>query len=267
MIKEKIRKKLIKLGFNSKPDFIIIGTQKGGTSGLYDILKNHQKIKPSLTKEIHYFDNDEWYNKNKIEDYHSFFSLSFKQKKSFKIFEATPMYLYHPSVAKRLYDYNKDLKLIVLLRDPVERAFSAWTMYHHHFKTGKYSNLYDPRSFDSAITEEIKTLKKQTFTSNKRAYIDRGIYYKQIERYYKFFDRDQILIIQSKKLKESPSLTLNKIQNFIEVPEQKLKYVNSNSSSINEKEKYANEFKMLSKFYKPHNEKLFELIGKNFDWK
>ncbi|MBN2867073.1 MAG: sulfotransferase domain-containing protein [Flavobacteriaceae bacterium] len=266
MMKEKIRKKLIKLGFNSKPDFIIVGTQKGGTSGLYDILKNHPKIKPSLTKEIHYFDNDDWYNKNKIEDYHSFFPLSFEQNKSYKTFEATPMYLYHPNVAKRLYNYNKDLKLIILLRDPVERAFSAWTMYHHHFTEGKHSRFHDPRTFDIAIKEEIEDLKNETYHSNKRAYVNRGIYYKQIERYYKLFDRNQILIIQSKKLKQLPSLTLNIIQNFIEVPEQKLKYVTSNSSSINEKERYADEFEMLSKFYKPHNKKLFELIGKNFDW-
>ncbi len=261
-----IRKTLVKLGYHSKPDFIIIGVQKGGTSGLYSILKNHSLISSSSIKEVHYFDDDDWYNQNKTFQYHLFFPLPHCLSRKSKVFEASPLYVFHPDVASRLYSYNPNLKLILLLRDPAERAFSAWTMYHHHFKTGKFSHLHDPRSFSDAISDEIEKIENESFNENRVSYVKRGFYHLQIEKYLSYFNMQQLLIIESKSLREHSGDTLMKIQDFIEVPNEELSFINSNKSRINEKEKYVEEINSLREFYKPYNDKLFKLIGENYDW-
>lgn len=75
-------KGLGKLGLSNRPDFLIIGAQKSGTSGLYFTLKKHPQVISSIKKEIHYFDNDSWFKKNNLKEYHRYFpgSLNFKKK-------------------------------------------------------------------------------------------------------------------------------------------------------------------------------------------
>ncbi|WCO00645.1 sulfotransferase domain-containing protein [Psychroserpens ponticola] len=265
-MKNTIQSTFCKLGYYSKPDFIIIGTQKGGTSGLFSILRNHTYIEPSLTKEVHYFDNDEWYNEHKIFQYHSFFPLPYRIKKNAKVFEATPLYIFHPEVASRLYSYNPNLKLIIVLRDPAERAFSAWTMRHHNFKTNKNRSLHDPRSFSDAISDEFENFKTETFYDNRISYVKRGIYHQQIENYLKYFKREQLLIIESNDLRKHSDDVLKKVQRYIDVPYEKLAFETSNKSKVNEKEKYAQDINRLREFYKPHNDSLFKLLGKTYDW-
>lgn len=261
-----IRKALARIGYYTKPDFIIIGVQKGGTSGLFSMLKTHSHIDASSTKEVHYFDKDKWYSENKIYQYHSFFPLPFEVRKNTKIFEASPIYIFHPKVASRLHTYNSNLKLILLLRDPVERAFSAWTMYHHHFKNGKYSHLHDPRSFSEAISDELKNIEQESFYDNRVSYVKRGIYHIQIKEYLKYFKKKQLLIIDSKNLRLSPDIQLNRIQQFIDVPTEKLNSISSNVGRVNDKVKYFKDLEKLRKFYEVHNDKLSELIGIRFNW-
>jgi hypothetical protein len=112
MKSNKIRKILAFLGFYSKPTFLILGAQKAGTTSLFSILNQHSLIKSSLKKEVHYFDDDNWYNKSKISDYHLFFPLKYKTKRNTQIFEASPSYLIHPKVAERLFKYNQNLSLL-----------------------------------------------------------------------------------------------------------------------------------------------------------
>ena len=262
----KIREAFVKLGYYTKPDFIIIGVQKAGTTGLFRILEKHSNIVSVKEKEIHYFDNDDWYNENKISQYHSYFPLPHTINKKTKVFEATPLYIFHPEVAYRLHKYNPDLKLILMLREPAERAFSAWTMYNHHFKTGISKHLHDPRSFSKAIAEEIKTIQNESYTDNKVSYVKRGIYHQQIEKYLQYFNKEQLLILEAKSLRHQTDQVLQNIQDFIGVPYEKIGFESANSSRVNEKEKYLNDINNLKEFYKPYNEKLFDLIGKKFDW-
>ena len=265
-MKSKIRQTLAKLGYYTKPDFIIIGAQKSGTTGLFDILDKHSCIASSAMKEVHYFDNDEWFNNNKLFEYHSVFPLPYKLNAKSKAFEASPMYIFHPEVASRLHHYNPNLKLILSLREPAQRAFSAWTMYHHHFKTGKYSYLHDPRTFSEAITEEINGIEKESYYTNPISYVKRGIYHLQIEKYLEYFKKEQLLIFEANTLRKQPDQVLKTIQNFIDVPHEKLDFISSNSSKLNEKDKYKNDIISLQEFYKPYNEKLFNLLGERYDW-
>ncbi|MGZ8918140.1 MAG: sulfotransferase family protein [Methylobacter sp.] len=121
--------KLKKLFFtnspNSFPNFMIIGAQKAGTTALYEYLSRHPQIQPTKVKELHYFNCEARY-KNGIEFYRSFFQLDTESK---LLFDASPGYLNNANAPKRIYAHNPNVKIIILLRDPVERAYSAWNMY------------------------------------------------------------------------------------------------------------------------------------------
>ena len=253
------------LGCFSKPNFIIVGAQKAGTSALYDILEQHSKITPSIYKELHYFDNDKLYSKNNLKDYHCKFPLSYQTPQGNLVFEASPLYIYHPKVAKRLYDYNPNIKLIVMLRNPVERAISAWTMYHHHFINGPYKHLYDNRPFKEAIQTEINNIDKTSYYNDQLSYVKRGIYHLQIEEYLKYFPKENLLFIESEELKKDFKSTLNHLFQFLNIPSENIATMESNKSRIHSLD-LGIEKEILTSFYKPYNEKLFELIGKRYNW-
>lgn len=262
----RLRKLSAALGYCSKPDFIIIGAQKAGTTALYFMLKGHSLIAGANTKEIHYFDNDGWYSPRKLYEYHAEYPLPFEAKKNSLFFEATPSYLYHPLVAKRLYDYNPDIKLIIVLRDPAYRALSAWNMYHHHFKSGPQKYLHDERSFSEAITDDLKKIETDNYYSTHKGYIKRGLYYEQIEEYLKYFDSGQILVVDYNELKYQVSEPVKKICSFLKIPSENLYVEVLNKSKDQSKNAYQSEIERLKEFYLPHNKKLYDLLKKDFSW-
>ena len=265
MIGSTVRNLMVKLGLGTKPDFIIVGAQKAGTTGLYHTLVQHSKI-CSRTKEVHYFDHDDLYKRGRISDYHKYFPLRYEVSKRSKIFEATPIYLYHPKVAERLYDYNSDIKLIVALRNPAERALSAWTMYHKHFITGRNKQYHDTRSFREAITQEMNDWTNYNFYNNRKGYLSRGVYYDQLSRLFKYFPKEQVLILESREIKAMKPATSKNLQSFIGVDFEQLDSIISNKARVDIKSQYINELSSLENFFQPYNEKLFELINSEFDW-
>lgn len=169
-------------------------------------------------------------------------------------------------MARRLYNYNKDLKLLVILREPADRAFSAWTMYHHHFKTGPNSNYHDPRLFNEAILEEMDVINETNYYNNRIAYIKRGMYHYQIEAYLNYFPRDQILFLDSNDLLFKGDETIKEILSFIGVRDEPIKVEIKNRMRVDHKSDYLDDIRKMKDFYKPYNEKLYELIGKDFGW-
>src|SRR5437879_9845243 len=120
------------------PDFIIIGTQRGGTTSLYSYLASHPSVGPASTKEVHFFDNKytkglAWYRAHfpsAIEKYYA----EHIQKRKFITGESSPYYLFHPHVPKRVAKDVPHAKFIVLLRNPVDRAYSQ---YNHAVDGGR----------------------------------------------------------------------------------------------------------------------------------
>ncbi len=261
-----LRSFAIKSGLSSAPDFIIIGTQKGGTSALYAMLDASKSFNAALIKEVHYFDNDNWYNPEKIEEYHACFPLRPAVRSGSLVFEATPSYLYHPEVAERLKKYNASLKLVILLRDPAERALSAWTMYHHHFRSGSHSNLHDPRTFREVVASELQNASTDTFHTNPKGYFSRGLYYQQIKRYLSHFAPEQLCILENKSIMNPEAGGINKLFRFLGKEKAQISFIKANESRVDQKIEYNRELNMLREFYKPHNEQLFELIGQRFNW-
>jgi len=86
-----------------KPDFLIIGAQKAGTTALHEMLSQHPRLIPSTIKETHFFDNDSIYNKENYQQYHKFFKDNKPSGYSKLFFETTPIYLFHPNVAHRIF--------------------------------------------------------------------------------------------------------------------------------------------------------------------
>lgn len=128
-----------------KVDFTICGTQKSGTSALDAYLRDHPQICMAGRKELHFFDNEDLFQNNAPDYsvYHSSFSPSQRHQ---LLGEATPSYMYWHGAAERMRQFNAGMKLIVLLRNPVERAFSHWNME-------RLRNV-EPLSFRDALQNE-----------------------------------------------------------------------------------------------------------------
>jgi len=267
MITTEVRKLIIRLGYYSKPDFLIVGAQKSGTTSLFSILKQHSRIIGAYKKEIHFFDDDEQYAANAYYKYHQHFPLPHKVKKNQLTFEATPSYLYHPEVAKRIKLYNPNIKLIIILRNPAQRALSAWSMYHYQAEQHeKYFYMHDKRLFREAIEEELVKIDKVNWYNDKYSYVKRGIYYPQVKQYLDIFSPEQVLIIEHRELKNEHDKTIKKISDFLSIPSEALTQQYLLQNTVSNQNDYPEELNRLNEFYRPYNKLLFDLIGKSYNW-
>ena len=184
------------------PDFIGLGTQKGGTTTLHKILDMHPNIYLPRFKEVHYFDNHyskgiEWYKKN-------FSEAQDKQLCG----EITPHYLYHPNVAIRIKNTIPLAKFIILLRDPIERTLSH---YFHAQKRG-----FESLDIEKALNAEQKRMEFGGPLSRQRySYVGRSKYIEQINRYREAFREDRILILKSETFFEKRENSIDAIQEFL----------------------------------------------------
>lgn len=251
---------------SARPDFMIIGAQKAGTTALHEMLAQHPDIASSSKKELHYFDNDEWYNPDDHRAYEKHFTYLKWKKRPSLFFESTPIYLYVPCVPERLHNYHSDLKLITVLREPVSRAVSAWTMFHHNFEQAHRMHQRDRRSFEEAINEDIDNLDRLSEDEDRKSYIRRGIYQPQLSRFMETFGENKLLIIESNELKSNPQSTCDRITAFLGVSEFNFRTVESNKASNDNPRVDPATIERLKAFYEPHNERLFTLIGQRYNW-
>lgn len=285
-IKSRLRVWAIRAGYHSRPSFIIIGAQKSGTSALHGYLSKHPNIVPATKKEIHFFDKDIAYTRG-LGWYHSHFPLPHHLGQGAITSEATPVYLYRPKTARRIHEYDPRIRLITLLRDPVERAYSQWNMYRILLRDNpeflfQVTRDSDPavrrwadktltqdsfHTFDEGVREELDLIRSSD-PNPEPSYIRRGLYYDQLTRYLKYFDRRQLLIIGSRSLKTEPASCLDQVVQFLGMPphdwqreELPLVHTRPYQGSMP-----ARTRALLYEFYRPHNERLYELLGRDFGW-
>lgn len=271
--------------FSNKPTFLIIGTQKAATSSLYTYLIQHPNILPAKVKEINFFNVDDNYQKG-ITWYNEQFTKYLNPFKKHLSFEATPEYLYIPYVPERIYTYNPDMKFVIILRDPVKRAYSAWNMFkklhglnrlpsvlEKGYIQNKDNNLTkilftkNYPSFEECVQLEFEYMKNHS-AFLEPSFIRRGIYHEQIERYFTYFNRKQFLILDYADFKFDLSGILQQTTTFLGLRDFELE---SDNYNITNKGEYSqnndpSNFKELYDFFKPHNEKLYSLINKHFSW-
>lgn len=190
-----------------KLDFILAGAQKSGTTALHYFLQKHPRIDMGDQQEMHFFDNDEIFSHGPV-DYESLHRHFGRPAKSTITGDCTPSYLYYAPAAERIRNYHPQIKLLVLLRNPVERAFAHWNM--QRFK-GR-----EPLDFFQAVKEEkTRIAGAPPLEARRFAYVDRGFYAQQLERFFRFFPRHQMKIVKFEEFKDRPEKTLESIFAFL----------------------------------------------------
>ena len=237
----------------SRIDFIIAGTQKGGTTALYEYFKLHQNICMADKKELHFFDEDRYFkNKNpNYSKYHKYFSPN---EHSQAIGEATPIYMYWNKSIKRIHVYNPKIKLIIILRNPIDRAFSHWNMERDKGR--------ESRTFLKAILDEESKINLPNYSQNKiLSYLDRGYYSQQIKNIYNYFNKNQLLILRSEELREDPDRTLMRVADFLSIsPFNPVDHKEINSRSYPHKMS-KDELTLLSGLYEEEFSSLENILG------
>ena len=248
--------------FRTLPDFLIFGESKCGTNSLYANLIEHPKI-PPFSKGIHFFDAA---FDNGVGWYKQYFPPKWKKKDQLNG-ESSP-YLNYPHSAKRVFSVVPDVKLVAILRNPIDRAYSSWKMETEF----GYENL----SFEEGIKEEEnrigkeieKVLENENYWSLplfRYSYLERGKYAKNLKSWFEIFPKDQFLIISSEDFSSKPQETVNNIFQFLNLSTHTIRNLEKKNvrKAAKMNEKTRNE---LIEFFKPHNERLFKMINKKFDW-
>lgn len=259
------------------PDFLIIGTQRGGTTSLFHYLQTHPCIQPAVNKDLHFFDRRykkglNWY-RGHFPTYIEKYYAQLLRGRTFLTGEASPSYLFHPYTPERVARAVPHVRLIVMLRNPVSRAYSQ---YNHAVELG-HENL----SFEEAIqTEEERTAREQkkiledehyySEDYKHRSYLTKGVYVDQLQRWMKFFPREQFLILKSEDFYTDPGASFKQVLTFLKVPETQLQlekktYKNYNNNIYTSKMDPVLR-KRLIEYFEPHNARLYEFLGTDFGW-
>lgn len=258
------------------PDFLIIGTQRGGTTSLYNYLTACPGVGSASVKELRFFDRKfhkgtSWYKAHfptRIQKRH--FERTHGQM--FVTGEASTNYLFYPHTPKRVAQVVPDVKLIVLLRNPVDRAYS-----HYKFEV---EHRQETLSFEDALAhEEERTCKEReriladesyvSFAHSRYSYLVRGIYVDQLEAWMKFFPREQFLILRSEDFYADPGTTLERVSQFLTVPQLALrggtKVYEQYNHTPNTRMDAATRKRLIS-YFEPHNQRLSNFLEMTFDW-
>jgi hypothetical protein len=194
-----------------KVDFFIVGAPKAGTTSLYHYLSAHPQVEMSRQKETDYFSDKAiheqgmYYAKNRINTLDKYDSL-FVQKESVVYGEASVSYLFYENVAEDIKKYNPNAKIIIMLRNPIERAFSHYLM---DYRLGLISD-----SFENVLAKKSKHKNAHLFYQQ---YIEVSKYSRQIQRYLDFFEKDNILFIDYEDFKKNVSKTVFHVYSFLNI--------------------------------------------------
>lgn len=243
----------------SSPDFLIIGSAKCGTSSLNNYLSYHPKILLPHKKELDFF----WRRFDYGIDWYLAHFPTLTDTKEFITGEATPNYIRFYLTAKRIKEYCPDTKLILLLRNPVDRSIS-W--YYHKLNHGQLKE-----DLTTAISVEMRELKNLTrediVHSGYRKFdsIMSSIYVYQIQTWLEFFDRKQMLILPSEDLYANPNEIMDRVYDFLELDSHYLqKYPKINGGSYNSANQGIRN--ILKEYFDPYNRQLEECLGMKFNW-
>jgi len=252
------------------PNFIIIGAQKSGTTSLFAYLCQHPQLLPPFKKEVHFFDgglspHEDSFKKGKPW-YYAHFPLRNRIAADQKTFEASPLYIFNPLAPQRIADLIPEVKIITLLRNPTERAISH---YFHERRKGK-----EPLTIYEAFQEEERRLEpviKDGDHKNRvfihQSYKTRGLYKEQLERYFRYFSKEQILVIPSEEFFAKPDMCLKRVFEFVGVdPEYRVSNLMPRNVANNKSEVTPSVSEYLDSFFEPHNQALYEMVGVDYGW-
>ncbi len=260
-----------------EPNFQIIGVAKCGTTALYDYLSQHPQFLPSVVKEPQYLSSllpqinkiekqDDWSLLNAERDFYLAHFPPRPESSPFITGESSVNSIY-PGVEKVVYNWFPKIKLIILFRDPVKRVISH---YNHMLKKNRPKH-----SFEQEISLQLEqfegitesALKDIIIRNNQDTWlIAHSLYIYILERWIKLFQKEQFLVLSNEDLAQDPAGVMKQVFDFLEMPENNtIRYIPKNvghyPSDIN-----PNLLSRLQKFFRSHNQRLEDFLGRKFDW-
>lgn len=244
------------------PDFLVLGAQKAGTTALYAYLRWHPEITGPSWKEVSFFDRHWWRGE-------SWYRGQFPLRSGGRLVgEASPSYLFHPLAPERVRALVPDARLVAVLRNPVDRAYSH---YQHEVSLGR-----EPLSFEAALAAEEERTRGEVerLVADPRAfspawwdhtYVARGLYAEQLERWLAVFPREQLLVMRSEDLGERPETTYGEILAFLgarahSLPEYPRVFEREYAPMAGETRR------MLAQTFAEPNRQLEALLGRPLGW-
>lgn len=252
-----------------EPGFLIVGAMKAGTTFLHACLAEHPSCVCAAEKELHFFDNNfhrgrAWYRSRfPIRRW-----MESRRGRPLLAGEATPYYLYHPLSPQRAKETCPGAKIIVLLRNPVDRAYSH---YQQNVRAG-----FETLSFAEAIEAEPDRLRGEeerlraepgyySMAHQTFSYVSRGEYGPQVARWFAGFGAGRVLVLQSEALREKPEASYQRVLGFLGLEPYQLKgFRLRNCGRYDPLDSRTRA--MLADRFEPSNEELFSLLGERFDW-
>ena len=244
------------------PAAVILGAQKCGTTSLHGYLVQHPGVIPPLRKEVHYFDlnyprGEAWYRAHFGRADEAGLNL-----------DASPYYLFHPAVPARLHALLPDAKLIVLLRDPVRRAYSH---YWHERAKGREKLEFEeaiaaePARVEAADAQLADGSLDRSADHQHFSYLARGRYAEQLERWFALYPRERFQVVRFEDLVKEPLARLNDVLAFLGLPA---------ASRVDLEPRNTRRYPPMSEamvarlrdYFAPHNRRLEVLLGRDLGW-
>ncbi|MGH3089705.1 MAG: sulfotransferase domain-containing protein [Rubrobacteraceae bacterium] len=249
---------------NRGPDFIIFGAQKSGTTSLYRYLIEHPRIAPASAKQVNFFSHDN-YGRG-VDWYISRFP---SREPGVISGEASPYYMFHPHAPRGISAFDPEVKLIAILRNPVDRTYSH---YQHQVRNDR-----EPLSFEEALEREEKRLAGEaekmiedgTYYSKvhrRHSYLARSRYAEQLEVWLSLFPRERMLVLNSEALFENPEPVLDAVTSFLGLSPLRLDAYNKHMPGSYREDMRPETRQMLVRYFRPRNRRLYELLGERYPW-
>lgn len=256
-----------------EPDFIVIGGMKCASTSLHHLVQQHPDVAKSVMKETNHFSNHfrrslRWYRTNFAPKSSA---RRHEEQTGRKMItgESSPLYIFHPLAAKRIYEAYPNAKLILVIRNPIDRAWS-------HFKQME-RRKHEPLSFEEALEQEPgringemeKLIAGEIDFSPQLVhftYLERGKYLNQIKKFHEYFPKEQLMIIKTEDFKQDQKAILDRTCEFLGLsPYEWPKIKSYNVGGYSEKMKPETR-QFLQEYFEPHNAALSEYLNKDFNW-
>lgn len=251
------------------PDFLIVGAQRAGTTSLYNYLADHPDVgRVRLGKGVHYFDTNATQSMAWYRSYFPFDAGKIPVKRRpTHVGEGAPYYMFHPLGPARIDAALPGVKLIAILRDPIERAHSQWA---HETARG-----FETLPFEDALHAEADRLAGEedklvdpagrSFSHQHHSYVARGQYAPQVERLWERFGRDRVLVIPASRLFAAPAQVYAETLSFLELAPFETTYEVHNARSYSKIEPHVQQW--LSEQFAQSNERLVNILGPDFEFR
>jgi hypothetical protein len=257
------------------PDYLIAGGQRCGTTSLQRYLIEHPQVAPAgVMKGVHFFDTNDYHRG--LDWYRSHFptrrsvaAMAERVGGTVLTGESSPYYMFHPLAPDRIAMDLPQVRLVVLLRDPVDRAYSQ---YLHERRRG-----YETLEFEPALEAEDERLGGEadrmvadpyydSFSLRHHSYMARGEYFAQVQHLTGLVGRDRLLVVSSEQLFGDPAATYHRVVRFLGLPEFTPAGFAAQNANVYESPISASARSMLEDRFREPNKLLYDFVGEDFGW-